>query len=295
MVAAVPRQGGPGGIGPGRARHAVRSLYERPLWDVLDLTAPLLGLRGLKLFAFGRGRSPKADEALDPENLMVGAVRSIKSTVPDMVVATEVCGCAWTSHGECVLLTEDGDTDLTASYALMSRTAVLHADAGADAVSPTAMLDGSVRAVRDARTEAGHHSVGVSPNIALHTELYGPFKRVMRTDPARGNRRGFPLEPHRARRQALAQARRREAEGADSLCPQLAMTAVDVLTSLRAATDARVIAHSTSGEYAALKALGPRGAAECLGSLKRAGADLVPTFAAEDVATHLGAARDHAG
>ncbi|MGV9690667.1 hypothetical protein ACWDUX_16315 [Streptomyces sp. NPDC003444] len=235
------------------------------MWDVQDLTAPLLGLRGLELFAFGRDRSPKADEALDPENLMVRAVRSIKSTVPDMVDTTEVCGCAWTSYG------------------------------GADAVSPTAMLDGSVRAVRDALAGVGHHSVGVSPNIALHTELYGPFKRVMRTGPARGNRRGFPLEPHRARRQALARARRREAEGADSLCPQPAMTAVDVLTSVRAATDARVIAHSTSGEYAALKTLGPRGAAECLGSLKRAGADLVPTFAAEDVATHLGAARDHAG
>lgn len=162
-------------------------------------------------------------------------------------------------------------------------------------VSPTAMLDGSVRVVRDALTDAGHASVGVCPNVALHTELYGPFKRLMGTDPPSRNRRGFQLEPHHAVRQALAQARLWEAEGADALCLQPAMTSVDVLTALRATTDRQIVAYSTSGEYAALKALGPSGAAEYLGSLKRAGADLVLTFAAESVAHHLGALRVHAG
>ncbi|MFJ3900235.1 hypothetical protein [Streptomyces sp. NPDC090025] len=313
----VPHLPGPGGVHPGRARASVRELYERPLLDVRDLTAPLLvlpttpdhglpgavalfdvpatvsrwrtlGLRGLKLFAYGEDRSPTAREALSERNLMVRAIRSIRSAVPDMVVTTEVCGCAWTSHGECVIVDRDGSPDLAASYALMARMAVLHAEAGADAVSPTAMLDGSVHAVRSALTDSGHVAVGVCPNIALHTELYGPFKSLMATNPARGHRRSLQLAAHQAPRQALAQARLWETEGADSLCLQPALTAVDVLTALRPATDRPIIAYSTSGEYAVLRALGPRGAAEYLGSLKRAGADLVLTFAAEDVARHLG-------
>lgn len=167
---------------------------------------------------------------------------------------------------------------------LMAHMAVAHALAGADIVSPTAMLTGSVRAVRDALDGADLPDVGVCPNIAVHTALYGPFKQIMGTDPGRGHRRGLQLEPGRADRDALTQADRWLAEGADSLTVQPVLTCVDVLTRLRGHTRVPLVAYSTSGEHAALAALDDPAVVEYHAALKRAGADLILTFAAERVA-----------
>ncbi|AYG85323.1 Delta-aminolevulinic acid dehydratase [Streptomyces hundungensis] len=156
---------------------------------------------------------------------MVRAIGFVKATAPGLAVTTKVCGCSWTDHGECVLRTADGDFDLPATYGLMAAMAVQHADAGADAVSPTAMLDGSIRAVRTALDEAGHRDVAVNPNVAVHTSLYDPFKALMATDPRAGHRRGLQLEPGRADRDVLVQAARWIGEGADSLTLQPVMTA----------------------------------------------------------------------
>ena len=307
---------GPAGVEPGRARQAVRDLYDRPGLVPRDLTAPLLvqpedrhavalpgsvplgevaatvrrwaavGIRGVKVFAFGSPRDVAASAATVPGNLMCAAVAEVKSAVPAMVVTTEVCGCSWTDHGECALLL-DGRIDLPATHDLMARMAVLHAEAGADVVSPTAMLAGSVRAVRSALNDAGLPEVGVGPNIALHTTLYGPFKQAMGTNPGRGHRRGLQLEPGRADRDALTQADRWLAEGADSLTVQPVLTAVDVLVRLRLHIRVPLIAYSTSGEHAALSALGTEGLVEYHAALKRAGADLILSFAAEQVARAL--------
>ncbi len=165
--------------------------------------------------------------------------------------------------------------------------AVLHARAGADVASPAAMLAGSVRAVRRALDDSGLPEVGVCPNIAVHTALYGPFKQVMGTNPGRGHRRGLQLEPGRADRDAITQADRWLAEGADTLTVQPVLTCVDVLTRLRAHSRAPLIAYSTSGEYAALAALSDAGAVEYHAALMRAGADLILSFAAERVARAL--------
>lgn len=184
-----------------------------------------------------------------------------------------------------------GGIDLEATFALMRQMAVQHAEAGADVVSPTAMLDGSIRAVRSALDDAGMRDVGVNPNLAIHTTLYGPFKTLMNTNPAAGHRRGLQLEPGRAERDTLVQARRWIAEGADSLTLQPVMTAVDVLTRLRDDQDVPLVAYSTSGEWPALRALGTDGMVEYAAGLKRAGADSILTFAAEQVAAHLEAGR----
>jgi len=308
---------GPDGVEPGRARAAVRELYERPNLVIRDLTAPLLvmpddrhtadlpgvasldqvtptvrrlaalGIRGVKVFAYGTTRDASASAATTSGNLMCRAVEQIKSATPEIVVTTEVCGCSWTDHGECAILDDAGGIDTDATYELMARMAVLHALAGADAVSPTAMLAGSVRAVRDALDEADLPDVGVCPNIAVHTALYGPFKKIMDTDPGRGHRRGLQLEPGRADRDALMQADRWLAEGADSLTVQPSMTCIDIVTRLRGHTRVPLIAYSTSGEHAALAALSDAAVVEYHAGLKRAGADLILSFAAERVARAL--------
>ncbi|AYG77948.1 Delta-aminolevulinic acid dehydratase [Streptomyces hundungensis] len=239
-----------------RARSAIRSLYRGPVLTAADLSAPLLalpddhpvttdlpgaspageipetvarwaalGIVGVKVFAYGHDRDAHATGALAPGNRMVRAIGFVKATAPGLAVTTKVCGCSWTDHGECVLRTADGDFDLPATYGLMAAMAVQHADAGADAVSPTAMLDGSIRAVRTALDEAGHRDVAVNPNVAVHTSLYDPFKALMATDPRAGHRRGLQLEPGRADRDVLVQAARWIGEGADSLTLQPVMTA----------------------------------------------------------------------
>ena len=290
---------------------------ERPRLHVRDLTAPLLvlpedldgaglpgavplsavadtvgrwaalGIRAVKVFAYGDRRDATASAALQPGNRMLAAIAEVKAAEPQMVVTTEVCGCSWTDHGECGLLDAKGGLDREATYALMAGMAVAHAEEGADVVSPTAMIDGSVRAVRDALTDSGWPEVGVCPNLAVHTSLYGPFKQLMGTDPGRGHRRGFQLEPGRAERDIIRQTDRWLAEGADSLTVQPVLTCIDLLVKVRAHVQVPVIAYSTSGEYAALSTLGAEGLLEYHAGLVRAGADLILTYAAEQVARTL--------
>ncbi|MGA5406928.1 hypothetical protein ACPCSC_06640 [Streptomyces lavendulocolor] len=312
----------PDGINPSRARDVVRALYSRPPLTAADLSAPLLslpddaegkgalpgavqlsdvpatvsrwadlGIRGVKVFAFGHDRDGDATGATAPGNRMIRTIQALKDAAPTTAVTTEVCGCSWTDHGQCVLRTAAGDIDLEATYRLMGTMAVMHAEAGADCVSPTAMLDGSIQAVRQALDAAGHRDVGVNPNLAIHTSLYGPFKTLMQTDPRSGHRRGLQLEPGRAQQATLLQARRWITEGADSLTLQPVMTTGDVLVRLRDEQKVPIVAYSTSGEWAALQALGTPGMVEYLAMLVRAGADQVLTFAAQTVAEHLEANR----
>ncbi|MFE7778728.1 hypothetical protein ACFU5O_33610 [Streptomyces sp. NPDC057445] len=311
----------PEGVSPSRARPAVRGLYARLGLTPADLGAPLLvlpddytgdtpalpgavplarvettvarwsamGIRGVKLFALGHDRDARGSAALAAGNLMLRAITAARRATPDMALTTEVCGCSWTETGECILRVPDGRIDLDATHAYMGRMAIQHAEAGADVVSPTAMLDGSVHAVRTALDDHGLHDVGVNPNLAIHTTLYAPFKALMGTDPAAGHRRGLQLEPGRAERDTLVQARRWIAEGADSLTLQPVLTAADILVRLRADQEVPLVAYSTSGEWPALTALGIEGTVEYLAMLKRAGADHVLTFAAEQAAAYLGA------
>ncbi|MER6605024.1 hypothetical protein ABT282_03670 [Streptomyces sp. NPDC000927] len=317
----------PDGINPARARSVVRALYTGPTLTAADLSAPLLalpdnalpedahkhmplpgavavadipttiarwarlGIHGVKVFAYGHDRDNRASGAVAPGNRMVRAIDAAKSVASDIAVTTEVCGCSWTGSGECVLRTDEGAIDLEATYRLMAAMAVQHAETGADVVSPTAMLDGSVHVVRQALDDAGHRDVGVNPNLAIHTGLYGPFKTLMGTDPRAGHRRGLQLEPGRADRDTITQARRWIGEGADSLTLQPVMTAVDVLVRLRDDQRVPIVAYSTSGEWGALQAVGAVGTVEYLAMLKRAGADQILTFAAETAARYLEATR----
>ncbi|MFN2495806.1 MAG: hypothetical protein ABR608_07850 [Pseudonocardiaceae bacterium] len=267
------------GVNPLRARDRVRGLLCRELLTPADLVAPVLvqpdhrdaedyrhlpgavavsevaaharalrdaGVRAVKLFAYVENKTSDAAEALDPNNLLVVAVQAIRVAAEDMVISTEVCGCAWTDHGECVLLGLHGHTDTHATYQLMARMAVLHAQAGADIIGPAGVLDGSVQAIRAELDDAGYRDVGITPSVIFDSALFTAYE-AMHTDPGRGNRRGFQIDACHTG-QALDQAARWLREDADSLLVQPAMVSVDVLTRLRATVNVPLTAFSVSGE-----------------------------------------------
>ncbi|MGH3922778.1 MAG: hypothetical protein ACRDTT_07910 [Pseudonocardiaceae bacterium] len=310
------------GINPLRARSRVRDMLSRELLTSADLVAPVLvqparrpahehtqlsgsvpvdrlaehveqlhqaGVRAIKLFCYVEDKSPDASAALRTDNLLVTGVGIVRSTVPDMVIATEVCGCAWTDHGECVLLDGRGRTDRDATYTLMAEMAQLHAQAGADVIGPAAVLDGSVNAIRAALDDEGFPDVSTTPSVIFDSVLFAPYKQAMNTDPGRGNRRGFQLDACHAG-QALDLAHRWLDEGADSLLVQPAMMIVDVLTRLRNTTRVPITAFSVSGEDRLLQDSPDSLYLEYARALKRAGADLVLTYGALRLATALQAA-----
>ncbi len=307
------------GINPLRARTRVRDMLARELLTSNDLVAPVLvqpahrpahehaqlsgsvpvdhlaehvrqlhqaGVRAIKLFCYVENKCPDASAALRTDNLLVTGIGVVRSTVPDMVIATEVCGCAWTDHGECVLLNDHGRTDRDATYALMREMAQLHAQAGADVIGPAAVLDGSVSAVRTALDDAGFPDVGITPSVIFNSILFAPYKQAMCTEPGRGNRRGFQLDACHAG-QALDLAHRWLDEGADSLLVQPAMMAIDILTRLRSETSVPITAFSVSGEDGLLRDSPDLLYLEYARALKRAGADLILTYGALRIATAL--------
>jgi porphobilinogen synthase len=311
-----------GGVNPLRGRPRVRDWLRRELVSPGDLVAPvlvqpddrdprefpalptavavsslgtavgdlwMLGIGAIKLFCYVADKREDASAAIAPDNLMLRAIRIVRDAVPDMVIETEVCGCAWTSTGECVLVDIHGTIDLAATLDLMARMAVLHADAGADVVGPAAVLDGSVARIRVGLDEAGHHNVGITPSVIFDSALFGPYKEPMHTDPGRGHRRGFQIDACHVG-QALDCAHRWLAEGADSLLVQPAMMSVDLLARLRAETNAPITAFSVSGEHLML---GDNDDVylEYLRALRRAGADLVMTYGAAQLAAALGPGR----
>ncbi len=249
-----------------------------------------LGVGAVKLFCFVEHKAADAAEALAADNLLVSAIRAVRRAVPGMVIATEVCGCAWTDTGECVLLDRGGRVDLDATLGLMAEMAAAHAAAGADIIGPAAMLEGSVRAIRQALDVDGHPDVGVTPSVIFDSALFGIYKDAMHTNPGRGDRRGLQIDACHVG-QALDTAHRWLDEGADSLLVQPAMMAVDLLTRLREQTRVPLTAFSVSGEHAMFARAGTPVYVEYLRSLRRAGADLVMTYGAGQVAAAL---REHA-
>ncbi len=248
------------------------------------------GVGAVKLFCYVQHKTADAADALAADNLLVSAIRTVRRAVPGMVIATEVCGCAWTDTGECVLLDGGGRVDLDATLGLMAEMAIAHAAAGADIIGPAAMLEGSVRAVRQALDVDGYPDVGLTPSVIFDSALFDIYKAAMHTNPGRGHRRGLQIDACHLG-QALDTAHRWLDEGADSLLVQPAMMAVDLLVSLRAQTRVPLTAFSVSGEHRMLSGAGNAVYVEYLRALRRAGADLVMTYGAGDVAASL---RQHA-
>lgn len=269
---------------PGQARQSP---------DLLAATARRAhhaGVPAVLLFGVTDHKDGAASAAYDPAGVVQTALTAIKDAVPEMVVATDVCLCAYTDHGHCgVLVDDEVHNDL--SLELLARTAVSHAEAGADIVAPSDMMDGRVGAIRAALDAEGHEGTAILAYSAKYASaFYGPFREAAGSAPGQGDRRGYQMDPANGR-EAVRETLLDVAEGADMVMVKPAAAYLDVIAGVRAATDLPLAAYHVSGEYAMLKAAAERGwldertaAMEVLTGIARAGADLLITYYAEDAA-----------
>jgi porphobilinogen synthase len=252
-----------------------------------------LGVPALLLFGIPEEKDERGSGAWDDDGIVQRALRAVRERAPQLVLITDVCLCEYTSHGHCgVLDGEEVANDETLE--LLARTAVSHVEAGADAVAPSDMMDGRVAALRSALDEAGHESTPILSYAAKYASaFYGPFREAAGSAPAFGDRRGYQMDPANVR-EALRECELDVREGADALIVKPALPNLDVIRAVRERFDLPVAAYNVSGEYAMVKAAGAAGwmdeqaaALESLTAIKRAGADVIVSYWAKDVARWL--------
>jgi porphobilinogen synthase len=252
-----------------------------------------LGIRAVLLFGLAERKDPEAREAWEENGLVPQAIRRIKAIAPELVVITDVCVCAYTDHGHCGIV-RDGRVDNEATLALLARMALAHAAAGADLVAPSAMMDGQVRAIREALDEAGFVDVGIMAYSAkFASAFYGPFREAADSAPRFGDRRSYQMDPPNAR-EALREIERDIAQGADIIMVKPALAYLDVIRRARERFDHPLAAYNVSGEYSMVKAAAQMGwldeeraMMEILIAIKRAGADRIITYFAKEAARRL--------
>jgi porphobilinogen synthase len=248
------------------------------------------GLRAVLVFAVARRKDPEGRDAWAADGLVPKAVRAIKRAAPELVVITDVCLCAYTTHGHCGIV-RHGEVDNDATLDRLGRVAVVHADAGADVVAPSAMMDGQVAAVRAALDRSGHEATAILAYASKHASaFYGPFRDAEDSAPAFGDRRGYQFD-YRNARASLGAMARDAGDGADALMVKPALTSLDLLARARRRLLVPMVAYQVSGEYSMLKAAAAAGVVderaavlETITAIRRAGADLVVTYFARDVA-----------
>jgi porphobilinogen synthase len=254
-----------------------------------------LGVGGVILFGIPGAKDAAGSGARDPEGPVSRALGMIKAAAPRLQAWADVCLCEYTDHGHCGVLDARGAVRNDATLPLLAEAAVVAARAGADAVCPSDMMDGRVAAIRAALDRAGFaDTLLVSYAVKYASAFYGPFRDAAGSTPRRGDRRGYQMDPGNAR-EALREAALDEAEGADVLMVKPALAYLDVVRRVREATALPVAAYCVSGEYAMIEAAAARGwidrdraVLESLGSVRRAGADLVLTYHAARAARLLG-------
>jgi porphobilinogen synthase len=251
------------------------------------------GVPGVLLFGLPEGKDAVGSAAFDPDAPVQRAVRAIKRAVPDLLVVTDVCLCEYTSHGHCgILAGEEIVNDDTVEQ--LTRAALSHAEAGADFVAPSDMMDGRVGRIREALDGAGHTGVGIMAYAAKYcSAFYGPFRDAAGSTPAFGDRRSHQMDPGNVE-EALREVALDIEEGADIVMVKPALTYLDVIARVKAEFGLPTAAYHVSGEYAMLKAAAqkgwldePRAMMETLTSIKRAGADIIITYYAREAARAL--------
>ena len=231
----------------------------------------------------------------DPEGLVPTAIRAIREAVPDLLVWADVCLCEYTDHGHCGLLTEEGEVDGDSSLPLLARAALVYAEAGADAVAPSDMMDGRVGAIRTVLDDAGLTNVPIVSYAAKYASaFYGPFRDVAQSAPSFGDRKGYQMDPANAD-EALREVELDIEEGADIVMVKPAGPYLDVIFRVKETFGMPTAAYQVSGEYALIKAAADKGwvdeervMLESLVAIKRAGADLIVTYYAKEAARVLG-------
>ncbi len=249
-----------------------------------------LGLRHVILFGLPEKKDPAGSEAYAKNGIIQRAVRALKDKVPEMLVTTDVCLCEYTDHGHCgVIIDQEVDND--ASLELLAKTALSHAEAGADMVAPSDMMDGRVSEIRAALDENNFHQVPVMAYAVKYaSSFYGPFRDAADGAPQFGDRRGYQMDPANSR-EAMREATLDVEEGADILMVKPAVPYLDIVGRLRDEFDLPIAAYHVSGEYAMIKAAAANGwldearvVDETLLSIRRAGADIILTYCAKDFA-----------
>ncbi len=252
-----------------------------------------LGIPAVILFGIPEHKDEIGSGAFDPQGVVQKAVRAIKDKVPGLYVITDVCMCEFTSHGHCGVVV-DGDVKNDPTLELLAREAVSHAEAGADMVAPSDMMDGRVESIRLALDESGFPEVPIMSYAAKYASaFYGPFREAAESTPQFGDRRSYQMDPAN-RREALKEVMLDIDEGADIVMVKPAMTYLDIISDVREHTTLPVAAYNVSGEYSMVKAAAKLGwideervMMEVLTSIKRAGADLILTYFAKDAAKVL--------
>jgi len=272
---------------PGIAQRSVDALVD----EAESLVA--LGVSAVLLFGIPEDKDEEGSGAYDEDGIVQRALRALRAGFPELVLATDVCLCEYTSHGHCGVV-RGGEIDNDASLELLARTAVSHAEAGADTICPSDMMDGRVGAIRDALDDAGFEQVPIVSYAAKYASaFYGPFREAAESTPAFGDRRGYQLDPANVS-EALRECELDVNEGADALIVKPALPYLDVLRAVRERFDLPVGAYNVSGEYAMLKAAAQSGwldereaALESLTAIKRAGADFIVSYWTKELAEWL--------
>jgi porphobilinogen synthase len=249
---------------------------------------------GILLFGIPDTKDATGSSAWDPHGPVVEAVRAVKREFPQLLVVTDVCMCEYTDHGHCGLLTSSGEVNNDATLELLSREALAHAEAGADIVAPSDMMDGRIGHMRRTLDAAGYEQTPIMSYAAKYASaFYGPFREAAESTPAFGDRRSYQMDPANGR-EALREVRLDVAEGADILMVKPAGAYLDIIAAVKQDTGLPLAAYQVSGEYSMIKAAAERGwidgdraMMESLVAIARAGADLIITYFALDAAAAL--------
>jgi porphobilinogen synthase len=252
-----------------------------------------LGIPAVLLFGLPAHKDPRGSEAYDPDGIVQQAVRAIKDARPELVVVTDVCLCEYTSHGHCGVV-EDGRVLNDPTLDLLAQMAVVQAEAGADVVGPSDMMDGRVAAIRGALDEHALEEVAIMAYSAkFASAFYGPFREAADSTPQFGDRRTYQMDAANGR-EALREIAADIAEGADLIMVKPALAYLDLVRRARERFDHPLVAYNVSGEYAMVKAAGRNGwideqrvTMEILIGIKRAGADLIISYHAREVSEWL--------
>jgi len=252
-----------------------------------------LGIPAIILFGIPQKKDEAGSSAYHPKGVIQQAIRAIKKTTPELLVITDVCLCEYTSHGHCGVVV-DGYVDNDKTLGLLAKTALSHAEAGADIVAPSDMMDGRVKAIRQALDGNGFQDIPILAYAAKYASyFYGPFREAAESAPQFGDRRSYQMDPHNWR-EALREVEQDIVEGADIVMVKPALPYLDVIRKVRDIFNHPLAAYSVSGEYAMVKAaakqdwLDEKGLVlEMLTAIKRAGADIIITYYAKEAASWL--------
>ena len=272
---------------PGIERFSINNLVE----EAGEIAAA--GIGAILLFGIPGAKDEFGTGAYDDEGIVQMAVRALKEAHSELTVITDVCLCEYTSHGHCGVL-RDGEVDNDISVELLAKTAISHAEAGADAVAPSDMMDGRIGSIRFQLDEEGHPDTPIVAYSAKYASaFYGPFREAAESTPEFGDRRGYQMDPANAA-EAVREAELDLEEGADMLMVKPAVPYLDVVRRIKDETAAPVAAYHVSGEYSMLKAAAANGwideraaVVEALTSIRRAGADAIVTYYAKEAAGWL--------